>query len=191
MASNEIRKMVLAAAKVCDDKKGEDTTILELDPLDSGFTDFFLITSAVNDRQTQAIAEGIELDLKQRFGTYANSVEGRKLGEWILIDYVDFVVHIFLRERRAYYDIERLRKTARRVDMQDLLAALTEKTLAARKKAGTATKKTEVKRSPAKSSAGKRNSEPKAAKLAARKKSVAAKDAARSQDRARKTSSNG
>jgi ribosome-associated protein len=59
-------------------------------------------------------------------------VEGRKLGEWILMDYVDFVVHIFLSDRREYYDIERLRKSARRLDVDDLKAALTVKTLAVR-----------------------------------------------------------
>jgi len=126
--------MVLAAASVCEDKKGEDTKILELDPMDSGFTDFFLITSGINEKQTQAIAEGIELELKRKFATYPNSVEGRKLGEWILMDYVDFVVHIFLKDRRDYYDIERLRKSARRLDVDDLKAALTEKVLAIRKK---------------------------------------------------------
>jgi|SRR5579862_1432455 len=134
MASTETRNMVLAAATVCEDKKGEDTKILELDPMDSGFTDFFLITSGINDRQTQAIADGIEFELKKKFATYPNSVEGRKLGEWILMDYVDFVVHIFLKDRREYYDIERLRKSARRLDIDDLKAALTKKTLAARKK---------------------------------------------------------
>lgn len=135
MASTETRNMVLDAATVCEDKKGEDTKILELDPMDSGFTDFFLITSGINEKQTQAIAEGIELELKRKFATYPNSVEGRKLGEWILMDYVDFVVHIFLKDRREYYDIERLRKSARSLDVNELKAALTEKTLAARKKA--------------------------------------------------------
>jgi len=134
MASTETRNMVLAAATVCEDKKGEDTRILELDPMDSGFTDFFLITSGINEKQTQAIAEGIELELKRKFATYPNSVEGRKLGEWILMDYVDFVVQIFLKDRREYYDIERLRKSARRLDVDELKAALTRKTLAARKK---------------------------------------------------------
>jgi len=177
MASNETRKMVLAAAKVCEDKKGEDTSILELDPLDSGFTDFFLITSGINDRQTQAIADGVELELKQKFGTYPNSVEGRKLGEWILMDYVDFVVHIFLRERRAYYDIERLRKTARRVDVPDLIAALTEKTMVARKKAATATKSAAAKKSPAKSSVQKKAAAPKAARSAKKKTTAARKSA--------------
>jgi ribosome-associated protein len=132
MASTETRNMVLAAATVCEDKKGEDTRILELDPMDSGFTDYFLITSGINEKQTQAIADGIELELKREFATYPNSVEGRKLGEWILMDYVDFVVHIFLGDRREYYDIERLRKSARRLDTDDLKAALTEKTLALR-----------------------------------------------------------
>jgi ribosome-associated protein len=174
MASNETREMVLTAAKVCEDKKGEDTTILELDPLDSGFTDFFLITSGINDKQTQAIAEGIELDLKQKFGTYPNSVEGRKLGEWILMDYVDFVVHIFLRERRAYYDIERLRKSARRVATQDLVAALTEKTIAARKKAETATRTGTAKKA-AKPAARKKAAAPKATKAAAKRKPAARK----------------
>ena len=135
MASTETRNMVLDAATVCEDKKGDDTKILELDPMDSGFTDFFLITSGINEKQTQAIAEGIELELKRKFATYPNSVEGRKLGEWILMDYVDFVVHIFLKDRREYYDIERLRKSARSLDVNELKAALTEKTLAAREKA--------------------------------------------------------
>jgi ribosome-associated protein len=175
MASNETRKMVLAAARVCEDKKGEDTNILELDPLDSGFTDFFLITSGINEKQTQAIADGIELDLKKQFGAYPNSVEGRKLGEWILMDYVDFVVHIFLRERRSYYDIERLRKSARRVATQDLMAALTEKTMAARRKAGTATSTAVAKKASPKSSVRKKAVTPKAAKSAAKKKSPAKK----------------
>ena len=135
MASTETRRMVLAAMAACEEKKGEDTRVLQLDPADSAFTDFFLITSTANDRQSQAIADEIELRLKRDFATYPNSVEGRRLGEWILMDYVDFVVHIFLRDRRTFYDLERLRKSARLIDVGELTAALTEKTLAARKKA--------------------------------------------------------
>ncbi len=126
--------MVLAAAEACEDKKAEDTRILELDTLDSGFTDFFLISSGSNERQTQAIADEIEARLKRDFQTYPNSVEGRRQGEWILMDYVDFVVHIFLTEKRAYYDIERLRKSARTVDLVQLKAMLVEKTVEARSK---------------------------------------------------------
>jgi ribosome-associated protein len=134
MATTETRRMVLAAAEACEDKKAEDTRILELDALDSGFTDFFLISSGSNERQTQAIAEEIELRLKREFQTYPNSVEGRRQGEWILMDYVDFVVHIFLTEKRTYYDIERLRKSARTIDLEQLKAMLVEKTVKARSK---------------------------------------------------------
>jgi ribosome-associated protein len=135
----QIRNLVQAAAQVCLDKKGEDTRILELDPIDAGLSDFFLVTSATNDRQSVAIADEIEYKLKKEFGAYPNSVEGRRKGEWILLDYVDFVVHVFLAERRAFYDIERLRKSARPVTPAEfdaeLKAALAEKTVAARKKA--------------------------------------------------------
>jgi ribosome-associated protein len=134
MATKETRRMVLAAAEACEDKKAEDTRILELDAQDSGFTDFFLISSGSNERQTQAIAEEIELRLKREFQTYPNSVEGRRQGEWILMDYVDFVVHIFLTEKRTYYDIERLRKSARTIDLEQLNAMLVEKTVEARSK---------------------------------------------------------
>ena len=157
MTLTETRKMVLAAVAACDDKKGEETRVLQLDPSDSAFTDFFLITSTANDRQSQAIADEIELRLKREFATYPNSVEGRRAGEWILMDYVDFVVHIFLRDRRAFYDIERLRKSARTVDVAELTAALTEKTLEARKKAPVkrAAKKAVTKKAPAKKAATK------------------------------------
>ncbi len=126
--------MVLAAAEACEDKKAEDTRVLELDSMDSGFTDFFLISSGSNERQTQAIADEIESRLKRDFQTYPNSVEGRRQGEWILMDYVDFVVHIFLTEKRIYYDIERLRKSAHTIDLEQLKAMLVEKTVVARGK---------------------------------------------------------
>jgi ribosome-associated protein len=138
-AHQQIRILVQAAAAACEDKKGEDTRILELDPIDSGLSDFFLVTSASNDRQTMAIADEIEHRLKKEFGVYPNSVEGRRKGDWILLDYVDFVVHVFLAERRAFYDIERLRKSARPLSPAEfdaeLKAALAKKTLAVRKKA--------------------------------------------------------
>ena len=135
----QTRILVQAAAAVCEDKKGLDTRILELDPIDAGLSDFFLVTSATNDRQAIAIADEIEHRLKKEFGVFPNSVEGRRHGEWILLDYVDFVVHVFLVERRAFYDIERLRKSARPLTPAEfdaeLKAALAAKTLAARKKA--------------------------------------------------------
>jgi ribosome-associated protein len=137
-AQEQTRALVQAAAAVCEDKKAVDTRILELDSADSGLSDFFLVTSATNERQAVAIADEIELRLKRNFGVYPNSVEGRRHGEWILLDYVDFVVHVFLSERRAFYDIERLRKSARPLTPEEfdaeLKSALAEKTRAARRK---------------------------------------------------------
>jgi len=137
-AHEQTRILVQAAAAACEDKKGEDTRILELDPIDSGLSDFFLITSATNDRQAIAIADEIEHRLKKDFGVLPHSVEGRRRGDWILLDYVDFVVHVFLTERRAFYDIERLRKSARPLTPSEfdaeLTAALAAKTRAARGK---------------------------------------------------------
>ncbi len=170
--------MVLAAAAACEDKKAEDIRILELDPSDSGFTDFFLIASGTNERQVQAIGDAIEMQMKREFGTYANSVEGRRQSEWILIDYVDFVCHIFSAEKRAFYDIERLRKSARQVDLDQLKAALSEKTTEVReavaKKAAVkkvAVKKALVKKTPAKKAAAKKS----VTKKVATKKAVAKK----------------
>jgi ribosome-associated protein len=161
MATTETRRLVLAAAQACEDKKAEDTRILELDAADAGFTDFFLISSGSNERQTQAIADEIEIRLKKDFQTYPNSVEGRRQGEWILMDYVDFVVHIFLTEKRAYYDIERLRKSARTVDLQQLKAMLVEKTVVARAKpAKKAVKKAAVKKTVTKKAALKKSLPP-------------------------------
>jgi ribosome-associated protein len=162
MATTETRRLVLAAAQACEDKKAEDTRILELDAADAGFTDFFLISSGSNERQTQAIADEIEIRLKKDFQTYPNSVEGRRQGEWILMDYVDFVVHIFLTEKRAYYDIERLRKSARTVDLQQLKAMLVEKTVVARAKPATkAVKKAVAKKAVVKKTPLKKSTQPK------------------------------
>src|SRR5580658_4313328 len=137
----QTRILVQTAVQAIEDKKGEETRILELDPIDAGLSDFFLITSATNDRQAIAIADEIEHRLKKEFGVSPNSVEGRRQGDWILLDYVDFVVHVFRSERRAFYDIERLRKSARPLTPAEfdaeLKAALAARTLAARKQAST------------------------------------------------------
>jgi ribosome-associated protein len=168
-AHQQTRILVQAAAAVCEEKKGEETRILELDPVDSGLSDFFLVTSASNDRQAITIADEIELRLKRQFGVMPNSVEGRRHGDWILLDYVDFVVHVFLKERRAFYDIERLRKSARPLTPAEfdgeLKAALAAKTRAVRGKTAAA-KKAAARKAPAKKSA---------AKKAAVKKAVARK----------------
>jgi ribosome-associated protein len=188
----QTRILVQAAAQACEDKKGEETRILELDPVDSGLSDFFLITSATNERQATAIADEIEYRLKKEFGVYANSVEGRRKGDWILLDYVDFVVHVFMAERRAFYDIERLRKSARPLTPAEfdaeLKAALAKKTLAARSKvAAKAKPAAKVKKAPAKKVAPKKAAavKTKPAKPAAKK--APAKKAAVKKAPAKKT----
>ena len=170
--------LVQAAAAACEDKKGMDTRILELDPIDSALSDFFLITSASNDRQAVAIADEIEHRLKKDFGVYPNSIEGRRKGDWILLDYVDFVVHVFLAERRDFYDIERLRKSARPFTPAEfdaeLKAELAARTLAAReKKAASKTKPT------AKKKAAKPTAKKAAKKSTAVSKTSVAKSAAK------------
>ena len=178
-AHEQTRILVQAAAAACEDKKGEDTRILELDPIDSGLSDFFLITSATNDRQAIAIADEIEFRLKKEFGVMPHSVEGRRQGDWILLDYVDFVVHVFLTERRAFYDIERLRKSARPLTPAEfdaeLKEALSAKTRAARDKAPSGDKK-----APKKSAAAKKATAKPAVKKSAAKKSSTKKTLAKS-----------
>ena len=120
MPSTENYQLLLAAAAACEDKKAEDIRILALDPSESGLTDYFLICNGTNDRQNVAITDEIELRLKRDFGTYPNSVEGRRQGEWILMDYVDFIVHVFSPEKRAFYGLERLRKSATTISVAEL-----------------------------------------------------------------------
>jgi ribosome-associated protein len=132
MPSLEIKRQVLAAAAAAEDKKAEDIRILALDPSESSLTDYFLICNGTNDRQNVAISDEIDARMKRDFGMYPNSVEGRRQGEWILMDYVDFVVHIFSPEKREYYGLERLRKSAKLVSMSDLDAELNNRVKAAR-----------------------------------------------------------
>lgn len=182
MASVEVNQMLAAAAAACEDKKGEDIRILALDPSESGLTDYFLICTGTNDRQTVAITDEIELRLKREFQTYPNSVEGRRQGEWILMDYVDFIVHVFLPEKRAFYGLERLRKSATTLSVGELNSEIKSAIEANRpatktpgtKRAGrTAAKKTVASKKAAKKSASKKTS----AKKSVGTKSVARKAA--------------
>jgi ribosome-associated protein len=120
MPSTESYQLLLAAAAACEDKKAEDIRILALDPSESGLTDYFLICNGTNERQNVAITDEIELRLKRDFAAYPNSVEGRRQGEWILMDYVDFIVHVFSAEKRAFYGLERMRKSATTISVAEL-----------------------------------------------------------------------
>ncbi len=92
----------------------------------ASFTDFFVITSGANRRQVQAISDGVVEYLKKS-GTRAARVEGYQTAEWILIDYGDFIVHVFDEKARRFYDLERLWREAARVDVPDQVGSLREK----------------------------------------------------------------
>jgi ribosome-associated protein len=142
MPSIESNQLLLAAAAACEDKKAEDIRILALDPAESGLTDYFLICNGTNERQNVAITDEVELRLKRDFGVYPNSVEGRRQGEWILMDYVDFIVHVFSAEKRAFYGLERLRKSATTISVAELNADVSARITETRAKKKAPAKKT-------------------------------------------------
>ena len=102
------------------DKKAQDAVVIELGEICS-FTDYFLICTGTSTRHNQTIAEHIEETLKKE-GVRPLHVEGHTEGEWILLDYVDFVVHIFTTRAREFYDLERLWRSGKRRDAHELVA---------------------------------------------------------------------
>ena len=119
MSAAQIRRQVAQALAACESKKAYDFTLLKLDAASSGFTDYFLVCSGANPRQIQAICEEVEHQL-ERAGLRPAHIEGYRQAEWVLLDYVDFVVHIFSERARRFYDLERLWKSAARLDPADL-----------------------------------------------------------------------
>ncbi len=119
MKKNELRAQVALAVRACQDKKATDISILQLDAQASGFTDYFVLCSGANPRQVQAIADDVDQQLSAA-GVQPKHMEGYTQADWILIDYVDFVVHIFSETARKFYDLERLWKSATRLQPADL-----------------------------------------------------------------------
>jgi ribosome-associated protein len=117
--SSEIRQQVARAVKAIEGKKGEDVVILEMDRSSGAFTDYFIVCSGSNPRQIQAIVDDVQKQLSED-GQRPNSVEGYNQAEWVLLDYVDFVLHVFSERARKFYDLERLWKSARRLSAADL-----------------------------------------------------------------------
>jgi ribosome-associated protein len=127
MKKNDLKQQVTAAIQACLDKKAEEISILEMEKGSGAFTDYFVLCSGTNPRQVQAIADEVELRLKTA-GVRPAHVEGYKQGEWILVDYLDFVVHVFSEKARKFYDLERLWKTAKRLEPSDLAPTTRTKT---------------------------------------------------------------
>jgi ribosome-associated protein len=139
--SLQTRQHVAQTVKAIEGKKGEDVVILEMDKSSGAFTDYFVVCSGTNPRQIQAIADDVQKNMAEA-GQRPNSVEGYNQAEWVLLDYVDFVLHIFSERARKFYDLERLWKSARKLTPADLA-----KKPAAKKQVGT--RKETIKKSPA------------------------------------------
>lgn len=120
VSTNEVDKCIeklderiCAALRAASDKKAVELVVLDLRELVS-FTDYFVITSGTNVRQVQAIADEVVEQLKKQ-GSRAARVEGYKSAEWVLVDYGDFIVHVFEEKARRFYDLERLWREAAQV----------------------------------------------------------------------------
>ena len=109
----DVRQWSVVAARAAADKKGEDTLILSVEPL-LKITDAFVITSGTNARQVRTIAEEVEEKVKADGGPSPLRIEGLDDARWVLMDYGDFVVHVFLDEVRKFYELERLWADAER-----------------------------------------------------------------------------
>jgi ribosome-associated protein len=121
MKKNGLKHQVIEAILACQDKQAEDVTVLELEKDSGAFTDYFVMCSGTNPRQIQAIADAVDERL-EALGLRVTHAEGYKQAEWVLLDYVDFVVHVFSEKARQFYDLERLWKSAKRLEPAELMA---------------------------------------------------------------------
>src|SRR5271169_2000584 len=119
MKKNDLKRQVSEAIAACHDKKAEEITILELEQGSGAFTDYFVVCNGTNPRQVQAIADEVEERL-EKAGQRPTHIEGYKQAEWVLLDYVNFVVHVFSEKARKFYDLERLWKSAKRLEPSEL-----------------------------------------------------------------------
>ena len=118
MSSAFLSSAASTAVEAARDKKALDTVVLDLRKAD-GFTDYFVICSGANARQITAIADAVRDTLKQQLDERPAGAEGVKSSEWILLDYFNFVVHVFSRECRSFYGLERLWGNATRYDFSE------------------------------------------------------------------------
>tara|TARA_B100001250_G_scaffold331682_1_gene296889 strand:- start:741 stop:1082 length:342 start_codon:yes stop_codon:yes gene_type:complete len=95
------------ALQAIEDKQGEDTTVIEVGEV-IGITDYFVITSGNNKRQVRSLVEEVEDQIKQNNGPSPKRIEGNQDFKWVLMDYGDFLIHVFDTKERAYYQLEKL-----------------------------------------------------------------------------------
>jgi ribosome-associated protein len=117
-AFSELDADLQLAIRSASEKKAFDMIALDLRNIAS-FTEFFVIASGANQRQVQAIADGVDEQLKKQMNKRPVRTEGYNAAEWVLLDYGDFVIHIFNKESRDFYDLARLWRDARKVELPD------------------------------------------------------------------------
>ena len=119
MATNNTLEIVKAAASAAVSRRAQNPVILDLRELDC-FTDYFAIFSGISDVQVEGISEAILEELEKNWDQQPWHREGAQKADWVLLDYVDFVVHIFLEEKRSYYSLERLWAEAPHIELPEM-----------------------------------------------------------------------
>jgi ribosome-associated protein len=114
--AEELDERMRVALHAASDKKAHDLVVLDLREV-ATFTDFFVIASGTNVRQVQAVADAVEEQLRRQLGVKPARIEGYNSAEWVLLDYGDFIFHVFEEKSRRFYDLERLWRDAARVSL--------------------------------------------------------------------------
>ena len=115
---SDVTTLARRAAAICVDHKADDVVLLDLHGV-TDMTDYFIVASGTSDTHVRSVAQHV-LETLAKDGVRAQSVEGLPQGRWVLLDYVDFVVHVFAEKARRYYELERLWKSAKRLGPADL-----------------------------------------------------------------------
>ena len=115
MTSKELAKI---AVNALDDKKGEDITIIDISEI-SVLADYFIIAGGSNRSQIQAMADNVDECVSKNGGTL-KQIEGYDAGNWVLLDFQDIIVHIFDKENRLFYDLERIWRDGKTIEKEDL-----------------------------------------------------------------------
>ncbi len=116
---NREQEMVSIACKAIDDKKAQDIKIIDIHEV-SVIADYFVITSGCNLNQVQAIVDNAD-EMLGRAGYEAKQIEGTRNSNWILMDYGDLIIHMFDEENRLFYDLERIWRDGKELDVSEFL----------------------------------------------------------------------
>ncbi len=112
------KEMARIACKALEEKKGEDICVIDIADV-SVLADYFIIANGSNSNQVNALVDSVEEELSKA-GYEAKQREGYGMGSWVLLDYSDIIVHVFDKENRLFYDLERIWKDGKRIEVKDL-----------------------------------------------------------------------